>query len=303
MDFIQVVILTLVGGLVLTLLLFQYQSNGFAFHKSLIPSGLSSSSSSPYNKPTFLILGANNSGKTSLYYKLIRASKNRHLDDDEKVNEGMTPTVSSMELNATSIELPFSNTAITKNYQLIDYPGHLKYQELLYKLMIDDIKLQKIRGIVYVLDSSSISINSENLIELKIAKFLYQIFSITERMHNGIDFLFAVNKSDLFDSLPVHKLKGLLESELNKLITDELNSVNKSSGIDNANDDDKDDNGDGKKPSQESLREFWLSVIGSRNKEFTFDKLEGNMDFVTGSVLRNKIEGWENWFDEKVVNN
>ncbi|KAK6203023.1 signal recognition particle receptor beta subunit-domain-containing protein [Scheffersomyces amazonensis] len=291
MDIVQKILLTLLGGFVIILIVFYLQNN----------SPKSTLNKSPYNQPTFLILGANNSGKTSVFYKLLDASNNRY-EDEPITNTSITPTVSSLEMNVKIIELPFSNTAITKKYQLIDYPGHRKYHQLLYKLITNDITLQKIRGIVYVIDTSSISLGNSETIE-GIGKFLYEILSFTERMHNGIDFLFALNKSDLFDSVPLHKVRTMLEAELNKLIANELSSINKTSGIDKQDDENQEDEDNSIRGNQESLREFWLSVIGSSENNFSFDKLEGNMDFISGSVVKNKVEGWENWFDEKAVNN
>lgn len=287
MDLVQQILLTALAGLVIVLVLFFVQSGGI--------SRTFTSSSSPYFKPTFLILGANNAGKTSLFYRFV----------DDSVPEGkkrpVTPTVSSIEPNITEIELPFSNNSISRVYQLVDYPGHLKYFQLFYKLLLEDITLQKVKGIVYVIDSSSQWFNNSENIEV-ISKYLFNLFLVTERLQNGVDFLFAVNKNDLFDSVPVHKVKSVLEAEINKLIQNELNTVDKQSGIDKSEDDAESDEQYSSTIGHESLREFWLSVIGRPENKFTFDQLEGNTDFVAGSVLKNKVETWENWFDEKVVN-
>lgn len=190
-----------------------------------------------------------------------------------------------MERNTSEIPVPFSNESIAKPYQFIDYPGHIKYFNLLNKLILE-IGLSKIKGIVFVIDSSSINFNS-NLHQL--SKYLFNLLSITERTTGGINYLFAVNKSDLFDSLPVNKIKLSLEVELNKLIQNELTSIdNKSSDSDLVN--------------SETLTEFWSSIIGSK-PSFTFEILDGNMDFQPGSVSKSKIENWKNWIDERVVNN
>ncbi|KAK6453796.1 signal recognition particle receptor beta subunit-domain-containing protein [Scheffersomyces xylosifermentans] len=287
MDLVQQILITILLGLVIVLALFFLQTGGFS--KAL------SSNSSPYFKPSFLILGANNAGKSSLFY--------RFLDDaqEEGKKRPFTPTVSSMEPNISTINLPFANKSVSRTFQIVDYPGHLKYFQLFYTLLLEQITLQKVRGVVYVIDSSSQWFNNNENVEM-IAKFLFNLFSVTERLQNGIDFLFAINKNDLFDSIPVHKVKSVLEAEINKLIQNELNTVDKQSGIDKSEEDGASDDHYYSSIGHDTLREFWLSVVGRPDNKFSFDQLEGNMDFVAGSVLKNKVETWENWFDEKVVN-
>ncbi|KAI5967406.1 hypothetical protein CANMA_003049 [Candida margitis] len=312
MDKVLIILLSILIGFLILLVQFFLQSGGLKTIKI--------SNKSPYFKPSFIICGANNSGKTALFYRL-----STHTLEDEKKKEKdgrITTTVSSIEPNFGEIKLPITTPSIGKNYQLVDYPGHLKYWNLFTKLIKNDITLSNIKGVVVVIDSSSatwtkVGNNNNaagagagtNEVE-KITKFLYNLLAITERKHNGIDFLFAVNKSDLFDSLPIHKIRTILESEIDKLIHNEINNVDKTSGIDviediDGNGDNENGEGGGSGTDggyRENLREFWLSIIGSNEGQFTFDKLEGNMDFMSGSVLKNKIDKWECWFDEKVVN-
>lgn len=261
MDLVQQIIIAIVVGLLVALAVFYLQTTPLK--------------KSATSKPTFLILGINNSGKTNLLYKLLQS--------EDEVNEKIV-TVSSIEQNSAAIPVPFSQESIAKPIQFIDYPGHMKYFNLLNEL-INDIGLTKIKGIIFVIDSSSINFNlSLHLI----SKYLFNLLSITERTPGGINFLFAVNKSDLFDSLPPTKILSSLESELNKLIQNELTSIDK--------------NQDSELANSETLTEFWLSVLGSSENKFNFDILEGNMDFQSGSILKNKIDSWKNWIDERVVN-
>ncbi|KAL6454330.1 hypothetical protein SBY92_003792 [Candida maltosa Xu316] len=201
-----------------------------------------------------------------------------------------------MEPNIDKVNLPIANPAIAKPFQIIDYPGHLKLQKVFERLILDEITLKNLKGVIYMIDSSSMNINDDASLE-RIVKFLYNLFSITERIPTGVDFLMAVNKTDLFDSVPVHKIRDKLEAEINKLIRHEIGNVGKTSGIDDGGhgDDGDDDNGH----HSENLRAFWMSVVGSG--DFRFEKLEGNVDFIGGSALKN-IGQWENWLDEKVVN-
>lgn len=277
MDKVQKIISALLAGLVVLMIFMYFQSSGSATRKL----------TSKLYKPTYLILGANGAGKTSLFF---------HLQGD---SESSTHTISSLEPNVGSIAIPFSNSKIQKEYQLIDYPGHLKYSQLLRKLIVEDVTVTQLKGIVYVIDSTDQFLSQEGNIST-IAKQLYTLLGITEKIPNGVDFMFAVNKQDLFDSRPVPKVKKMIEEELEKLVKAELNSKGSTSGgsgIDN--DDDDDDEQDFKK--QESTRDFWKSVVGS-HRNFKFEVLEGNMDFIGGSVTKGRLSHWENWFDEKAVN-
>ena len=55
------------------------------------------------------------------------------------------------------------------------------------RLIIDEITLKNLKGVVYMIDSSSVNINDDTNLE-SIVKFLYNLFSITERIPNGVDF-------------------------------------------------------------------------------------------------------------------
>ncbi|CAK7913285.1 signal recognition particle receptor subunit beta [[Candida] anglica] len=289
MDFIQISLLTVLVGLVVTLAVSYFQSSSFTGAKNGI--------STQYRKPTFLILGPNNAGKTSLYFRLEQAANDE--EDEEKDGNNklkITPTVSSIEPNYGSIKLPISNRSIAKPFQLIDFPGHLKYFQLLNKLIVDEVTLQKIKGIIYVIDSSS---SPDDLRE--VAKHLFRLLSITEKLTNGIDFLFAINKNELFNSRPVFKIQEILELEITQLIQEQLSekfSGGGESGIDQGDDEEDGETSGG---FGAYAKDFWSSVVGSNGK-FRFEMLEGNMDFFNGSVLKNKIGPWENWLDEKVVN-
>ncbi|CUM64416.1 uncharacterized protein PRCAT00002019001 [Priceomyces carsonii] len=284
MDTVQLVLVTLIVGLVAFLLISYLQTADFSRRVE---------GSSKLKKPTFLILGLNNSGKTALFYQLKEDAPQNGF---EFVN-----TVSSIEPNISEVNIPFSKSSVSKAYQLIDYPGHLKYSQLLTKLILKDVTLQNIKGILYVIDSSSNSINQQNQVK-QISRFLFSLFSQTEKLMNGVDFLFAINKQDLFDSIPVFKIKQLIEEEITKLVKDELSGVNShSSGIDKDEDYEEAENED-KMANYDNLREFWLPIIGNVNNSFKFEMLEGDVTFIGGSVLKNNMEPWKNWFDEKVVN-
>lgn len=272
MDKIQSTLLAIVVGLLVIVAFYHFSG---VFQSKAQSSGL--------RKPTYLIAGRNGAGKTALFYKL----QNR----EKTVN-----TVSSLEPNISSLALPFSNASIQKSFQLVDFPGHLKHSQLLRKLIVEDITVSKLKGIIYVVDSSSWALDQEANVSA-MAHELFQLFSLTEKVPNGVDYLFAINKQDLFDSRPVHKVKQLLELELAKLVAEEVAAGRAagSSGIDNDQED-----GDGGLRKEETTREFWRAAVGT--KPFRFELLEGNTDFVGGSVVKGAIDHWENWFDEKAVN-
>ena len=77
------------------------------------------------------------------------------------------------------------------------------------------------------------------------------------------------------------KLKMLKTSGIDDNDNDNGNQNSNGGGGNSSNG----DNNDG--INGESLRAFWMSVVGSGN--FTFDKLEGNVDFVGGSVLKIRL--------------
>lgn len=234
MNKIPLIILTLVVGLISVVVLYYIQH----FEAKSI------------KKPTFLIIGHNFSGKTSLFYKLT--------------SQTVTPTVSSINVNHGEISLPWAQPHHSKPYQLIDYPGYLKY-EFLFKNLVDDINL---KAVMIMIDSDLNSVNKHlNLIAIK----LLRVLEITETYPNPIDYLFMVNKVDLFNSLPPNKVRTLLEKEMTKVIETKLNN----------NEDD--------------------FLFSHDILPFTFDKLQGDVKFKPGSVVKNKIQEWQDWMDELVL--
>lgn len=266
MDHVQTILLATLVGLLVILAVFYVQG-----------SARTAAATSPLHRPTFLVVGAVGAGKTALFHRLTTGAAR------------LAPTVLSLEPSVLHVAVPFSNAAIQKTYQIIDYPGHLKYRQLLRKLVEEDIGVAQLKGVVYVVDSLSAALLREERVAA-MAQELFTLLSVTEKTPNGVDFLFAVNKQDLFDLRPVHKVKLALEQELAKLVAAEVAAKGAAlaSGIDA--DDVRTD---------ESTRDFWRAAVGLR--AFRFELLEGNMDFVGGLVAKN-ISGWENWFDERAVN-
>ncbi|EGV63800.1 hypothetical protein CANTEDRAFT_104882 [Yamadazyma tenuis ATCC 10573] len=235
MDKIQITLLSIILGLFSIIVVYYIQNFELKSTK----------------KNTFLIIGCNNSGKTLLFNKLTQ--------------KPITSTVSSLEANYGTIHLPLSQASIGKPFQLIDYPGYLKYENV-FRSLVSEINL---KGVIFVVDSEISSFNKQiNLICVK----LFRMLTITESVPNGVDYLMAVNKTDLFNSLPISKIKSSLEAEMNKVIESEL------------------------KNNEDDLT-FWLDYM-----PFSFERTNGNIEFKTGSVLKDKYSDWTNWLDERVVN-
>lgn len=182
------------------------------------------------------------------------------------------PTVMSQDVNATNhYKLPSSGDK-KLDFKLIEFPGHAKLQNLLF----EEIKTSKnIKGLIYLIDSS---IDPKNF--QQVSKLLYEILLISERRPGGIDILVACNKSDLFSARQANKIKDLLEQEIDSIRR--LNSSNISK-VDESNEEDE-------------------NLGQSINSKFKFENLEGNVDVVSGSVLKNKLDKWECWIDERSVN-
>lgn len=184
------------------------------------------------------------------------------------------PSVTSQEPNVTNnFELPSTGQTKTK-FKLIDFPGHPKLQNS----TIDEIKKSSnIHGLIFLIDSS---IDPKKITEN--AKFLYDILTISERRPGGVDILVGCNKSDLFSARQATKIRELLELEIDSYRKLNLHNISK---VDN-----------------DELDEEFSDLGQSINSVFKFDQLEGNFDVISGSVLKDKIEKWECWIDERSVN-
>lgn len=186
----------------------------------------------------------------------------------------LSPSVTSQEPNITT-KFALPSTGQTKtNFKLVEFPGHNK----LHNLTIDEIKTStNIFGLIFVIDSA---IDPKKLGEN--AKFLYEILTHTERRPGGVDILVACNKSDLFNARQAQKIRELLELEIDSIRKLNVHNISK---VDN-----------------DEVDEEFSDLGQSINSNFKFDGLEGNFDVVSGSVLKDKIEKWECWIDERAVN-
>lgn len=161
------------------------------------------------------------------------------------------------------------------DFRLLEYPGHLKLQNLyLYQHLKDKTFLKNCKGLIYLIDSSVFSDDYCH----SVADQMFAILHYTESIPGGVDILVACNKSEAFTAKPIFKIKEMLIQEINRIKVLKLKSLNQ---VDFSQDDES---------------------VFTENDDFTFDQLEGNFDFVAGSVKGGKVENWENWINERGVN-
>lgn len=215
--------------------------------------------------PTFIIAGLSNSGKTSLFNLLTL--------------DAVKPTVMSQESNvADDYMLPSSHRNF--RFKLVDFPGHFKFRSELLSLIRESPQL---KGLLFVVDSTT---NPKNMTE--VAELLYELINVTERRPDGVDILLACNKSESFTARPPLKVKTALENEIQEIIARKIKSLKSTSTHDSSDDDDVDDDA--------PLLHTQYST------RFTFDRMDGNVDALDGSVLKENIDKWECWIDERAMN-
>ncbi|ODV60852.1 Signal recognition particle receptor subunit beta [Ascoidea rubescens DSM 1968] len=301
----SIILITILVGLVLLGLFLIFQKS-----YSSTPAHLLTNTSIKKNHiPTFLIIGPSNSGKTTLFHYLSKKSSvleanangkdsdsDNEANNDKKVNNYLPAdgTVTSTTFNINNqFKLPLSSS-FKKNHILIDIPGNIQISNNLVPTFLKNYL--NIKGIIYLIDSNA---SDESLISQ--SNFLFNLLLKTESYSpNGIDILIGLNKSEIFGSKPIFKVKNLLinqfdllkrnyfqnrSSTIKNIDTDQMNQPN-SNSIDNDNSGDNDND----------------FQFANSSTSFSFDQLEGNVDFFTGSLYKNDIDRWENWLDERAVN-
>lgn len=217
------------------------------------------------NKRKFIICGLQGSGKTNLFHLLTN---------------GKLPilTVSTLEPKTKPLLLneEYNKHKTFQDVEIIDFPANSKLKNL-YLLPYFHDKLNEIRGIIYLIDSS----NFDSKICHQVSEDLLEILSITEGKPNGIDMIIFANKNDLFTSKKITKIKEMLENEIGKIHELKLHGLNKVEG-----DYDEIDNLD----------------IAAKDGKFQFQLLDGNVDFADGNIFKDKYSKITDWLYEKIVN-
>lgn len=224
---------------------------------------VSSGSKSLNRQPTFVIAGPSESGKTSLFTLLTTGS--------------LRPVVTSLEPNvAQDYKMPIATKSFSG--RLMEFPGHIKLRNKLFETLQNSSNL---KGLIFVVDAT---VDPKELTTT--AEFLFEILQVTERFPNGVDILIACNKSESFIARQPLKIRAALEKEIEKIIARRQKSLDTVQG-------EKTEEGADDQP--EGLR------LSSTNG-FKFEAVEGNVDALDGSVLKQNIEKWECWIDERAVN-
>lgn len=229
------------------------------------------------NRRSFIICGIQGSGKTNLFHLLTK---------------GELPklTVTSFEPSTGELKLDdeYKSKKTFQDVDIIDFPANEKLKNL-YLLPYFKEKIHELRGIIYMIDSSSFDAATCH----KVAKDILEILNITEGRPNGVDMLIFSNKNDLFTSMKSSKIKELLEVEIGKIhelnsrgISKVNNSALKGTGEVNDDEDGNEDNLD----------------LAVKNGKFQFQLLESNIDFGEGNIFKNKWDKVTDWLFEKIVN-
>ncbi|CCK70990.1 Signal recognition particle receptor subunit beta KNAG_0F03280 [Huiozyma naganishii CBS 8797] len=214
------------------------------------------------SQKSIVVAGPSHSGKTTLFTRL---------------------TTESFRSCVLSQEPSIKHDYLPGHTNLLEFPGHVK---LRYKLF-DFLKGNKnVKGVVYVVDSTV------DLKELtNTAEFLVDVLNVTENSNPAIDVLIACNKFDFFTARPPAKIKQAIEREIGHIITRKKKSLNEVKKNGNSEDVDGGDSDD----EEDSLPLFsQVQYSGS----FNFEQLEGTVEFISGSAMKNKVDGWCDWMSE-----
>jgi len=282
-------------------ILYLIQNNGLKNRTGLTGASAVSSSN---GKPTFLVVGPCSGGKTSFLYRL------RSMNKKEKEEEDDVEEKSKNKVDETN-ELPFTVTSQTpfelmnytfqesnKKCNFIDFPGHIKVRYQLESYIRGN---KNLKGVIFVMDSTDNGDKLDNTVE-----FLFEIINFTEKYHDGVDILIACNKTDLFASRPGNKVKDQLQIKLKELIVRKKKSVATKNSSANSSAKSKFTTagrsaGNKISPSagdDEDADEQYVEHL--INPNFTFADLDGSFDSIGGSVLKNKIDSWTEWVQERL---
>lgn len=137
------------------------------------------------SQPTLLIVGPTNSGKTSLFQRLVHGKKDSATYTSQRVNIG---------------NLVLENG---KRIKVIDSPGHPK--------LFSNFKSHVPTSIAFVLDSSTIAKNAD-----VVTRSFLEVLTFGRKLNIKEIVIFA-NKSDFFTSLSTEKITDLIETEVEQI--------------------------------------------------------------------------------------
>lgn len=190
--------------------------------------------------PSVIICGPSGSGKTALFSALT--------SDKESA---VPATVTSFQLNT---ETSYDG----KNFALVDFPGHNKLRQGLWK----EINSGAVQGLVFVVDLASLQ---RDITET--GSFLLDLLLLLEGSNLPLHskrLLIVGNKSDVFNAAGLAKMRLVLQDELRQQ----------------------------KESRSKSVSESNVDILG---KVFDFNSLETEVEFCETSVKRGsfaKVQGW-----------
>ncbi|KAI8977910.1 signal recognition particle receptor, beta subunit [Pilobolus umbonatus] len=160
----------------------------------------------------------------------------------------------------------------TKNYELVDMPGH----ERIRSRYTDFLPVT--RSIVFVLDSTSLNRQIRS-----VAEYLYDILANSRVQKQRIPVLIACNKSDMITALPVDKIQLMLESEI-RPINKQVYSSNRLRATRTARVEQQASEGDEEE-----------AYLGYEGEDFKFQHLDNRVEFGQCSVEKDKLEEIKDW--------
>lgn len=174
-----------------------------------------------FNLPSFLVIGPSGSGKTSLVTLFERgAPSDCHVSQEPLIVEVSLP-VSTVAASTQYRSVNDPSNSVHRKFLLVDTPGHGKLRHFALENITNP---QHLKGVVFVLDATSVSDGSSGLTEA--AEYLHDILLTLQKRHTSsktskgpaeMPFLIAPNKLDLFTALPPKLVKTMLENEITKL--------------------------------------------------------------------------------------
>lgn len=232
------------------------------------------------SQATFIIVGPQGSGKTSLFRALTGSKPNETINPRE-------PNVHQ------SVSIPFDSPTDATRVTVVDIPGPAKLFGMFKQSVIEN---SNIKGVLFVLDSTECSGKGFE----QTAQYLFRVLLRTEHRGGGIDVMIACNKADMANAMPATELRVALQKRLTeirdskpgKTISGQTISGTKhrfeNTTSTGTGDDEFDETGDGNWFGNEGLIDF--------------AQLDGEVSLAEGSVVGNKIESWKRWMETASLN-
>ncbi|KAF9974059.1 hypothetical protein BGZ65_008928 [Modicella reniformis] len=166
-------------------------------------------------------------------------------------------TVTSIKENETDFLLTEGKPPV----HIVDIPGHERLRFKFSEFM------PIARAVVFVVDSSTVSRQTRLL-----AEYLYDILADNFAQNEKIPILIACNKSDLLTAFKKERIQSLLEEEINKLRQTKTAALDTQESEGNEN-----------------------VFLGFEGKDFSFQDLENEVEFIECSTENKDVEGIKDW--------